>query len=157
MALTMLGVLKHWEVDQRLGTLIADNATNNDTCGQELFRRLSPTFTDQDIEHRRIRCYGHILNLVGRAFLYGEDSEAFEQESQALEAADLYDDELRLWRRKGPIGKLHNIVKWVRSSPQRSEYFQAIIREAADDGEEGFLLHEQTSFELQGQLTNLPA
>jgi hypothetical protein len=145
----MADMLKEWEVDQQLGTLVADNATNNDTCGQELFQRLQPSLSPRDITHRRIRCYGHILNLVGRAFLYGEDSEAFEQESQLLEAADLYDDELRLWRRKGPIGKLHNIVKWVRSSPQRSDYFKASIKEVSDDSSEGFLLHEQSSFELQ--------
>jgi len=148
-ALTMINVLEGWEINDRLGTLVSDNATNNDTCGQELFTRLYPTFTDQDITDRRIRCYGHILNLVGRAFLYGEDSESFEQESQALEAAALLDDELQLWRQKGPIGKLHNIVKWVRSSPQRSEYFQSVVHEAVDEDDRSFLLYEQSTYELQ--------
>lgn len=81
--------------------------------------------------------------------MYGEDSEAFEQESQTLESADLYDNKLCLWHKKDPIGKLHNIVEWIRSSPQYSEYFQATISEAMDSGEEGFLLHKQSSFEVQ--------
>ncbi|KAF6784888.1 transposase-like protein, partial [Colletotrichum sojae] len=38
--------------------------------------------------------------------------EAFEQESQVYESQPSSDDELRHWRRKGPIGKLHNIVRW---------------------------------------------
>jgi hypothetical protein len=93
-ALTMINVLEGWGIADRVGTLVSDNATNNDTCGRELFTRLYPTFIDQDITGRRIRSYGYILNLVGRAFLYGEDSESFEQESQALEAAALLDDGL---------------------------------------------------------------
>ncbi|KAL7917746.1 hypothetical protein ACQKWADRAFT_306056, partial [Trichoderma austrokoningii] len=57
-----------------------------------------------------------ILNLVGRAFLYGEDNEAFEEESQLLEVTGRFDDELKHWRKKGTIGKLRNIIKFTRSS-----------------------------------------
>lgn len=36
--------------------------------------------------------------------------------------------ELRQWRQKGPIGKLHNIVYWVNRSPLRCERFEALQR-----------------------------
>lgn len=68
-------------------------------------------FSREDAKDRRIRCYGHILNLVGRAFLYGEDFKLFKQEPQTLEALNRSDDYLRLWRRRGPVGKLHNLMK----------------------------------------------
>ncbi|KAK6860864.1 hypothetical protein PG995_004500 [Apiospora arundinis] len=139
-------------VVDRIGVVIADNASNNDTCLQEFFQILDPSIQGYEAEERRIRCYGHILNLVGRAFLYGEDSEAFEQESQAIEQFGHLDDILRFWRRKGPVGKLHNIVKWVRSSPQRSEYFQRCIEEDLD--ESSFTLHRESTHELELVLNN---
>ncbi|KAK7997663.1 hypothetical protein PG989_005703 [Apiospora arundinis] len=144
--------VQEWGVVDRIGVVIADNASNNDTCLQEFFQILDPSIQGYEAEERRIRCYGHILNLVGRAFLYGEDSEAFEQESQAIEQFGHLDDILRFWRRKGPVGKLHNIVKWVRSSPQRSEYFQRCIEEDLD--ESSFTLHRESTHELELVLNN---
>lgn len=76
-----------------------------------------------DVRARRMRYYGHVLNLVARAFLYSEDYEAFEAESQVLDLLSRQEEGLRHWRKKGPVGKLHNIVKYIISSPQRSELF----------------------------------
>ncbi|KAK8120433.1 hypothetical protein PG999_004553 [Apiospora kogelbergensis] len=56
------------------------------------------------------------------------------------------------WGSKGPVGKLHNIVKWVRSSPQRSEYFQRCIEEDLD--ESSFTLHRESTHELELVLNN---
>jgi hAT family C-terminal dimerisation region len=36
--------------------------------------------------------------------------------------------ERQLWRKKGAIGKLHNLVVWVRRSPQRRELFLSIAK-----------------------------
>ncbi|KAK3937491.1 hypothetical protein QBC46DRAFT_411112 [Diplogelasinospora grovesii] len=77
-ALTLAEIASDWEIIDRIGCLVSDNASNNDVCGEEFFRRILPGFLVEDASDRRIRCYGHILNLVGRAFLYGEDFESFE-------------------------------------------------------------------------------
>ncbi|KAI8412306.1 hypothetical protein FOFC_08936 [Fusarium oxysporum] len=37
-------------------------------------RRLDPSMRPVDIKARRMRCYGHTLNLVARAFLFGKDA-----------------------------------------------------------------------------------
>ena len=34
--------------------------------------------------------------------------------------------EIDIWRKKGPIGKLHNVVKFIRNTPQRREGFISI-------------------------------
>jgi hypothetical protein len=149
---TLADITRDWEIVDRVGCLVSDNASNNDACGEEFFRQILPGFSAEDATDRRIRCYGHILNLVGRAFLYGEDFESFEQESQGYEAMDRINENLRHWRKRGPVGKLHNIVKWVRSSPQRSEFFRATIKES-DDGS-GIFLSEQSTLELQLLLNN---
>ena len=151
-AQTLSEITRDWGIVDRVGCLVSDNASNNDVCGEEFFRQILPDFSAEDATDRRIRCYGHILNLVGRAFLYGEDFEAFEQESQVYEAVDRIDDNLRHWRKRGPVGKLHNLVKWVRASPQRSEFFRATIKELDDDS--GISLSEQSTFELQLLLNN---
>ena len=36
--------------------------------------------------------------------------------------------ELATWTKKGPIGKLHNIVYWINRSPQCCERFDALQR-----------------------------
>ncbi|KAK5989279.1 Putative AC9 transposase-like protein [Cladobotryum mycophilum] len=130
LALTLLEVINEWEISDRISTIISDNAFNNNTCLQHLFRQLYPTMIDSDITKRRMRCYGHILNLIGRAFLFGEDTDSFEQESQILELRGCDEDNLQHWRKKGPIGKLRNIIKYIRASPQRREKFRNCINES---------------------------
>ncbi|KAL9560708.1 hypothetical protein ACKAV7_015199 [Fusarium commune] len=104
-----------------------------------------------DIKARRMRCYGHVLNLVARAFLFGKDAESFELESDINGMRGFQEQDLRHWRSKGPIGKLHNIVKFIRSSPQRSEYFKRIAHEQED---EGYHLCEESTAELEVILNN---
>ncbi|KAJ3577745.1 hypothetical protein NPX13_g2821 [Xylaria arbuscula] len=152
LSLILVEIVRDWEIADQLGTLVSDNALSNNTCSCEFFYQIYPELLSDEIKDRRIRCYGHILNLVGRAFLYGEDFESFEQESQILEALDRHDDYLKLWRRRGPVGKLHNLVKWVRSSPQRSEYFNSTIKELDEDS--GVSLSEQSTSKLQLVLSN---
>uniref|UniRef100_A0A0D2YDN2 HAT C-terminal dimerisation domain-containing protein n=1 Tax=Fusarium oxysporum (strain Fo5176) TaxID=660025 RepID=A0A0D2YDN2_FUSOF len=113
---------------------------------------LDPSIRPADTKARRMRCYGHVLNLVARAFLFGKDAESFELESDINGMRGLQEQDLRHWRSKGPIGKLHNIVKFIRSSPQRSEYFKRIAHEQEDEG----ALRKQTDirayiFALEGE------
>ncbi|KAK3896412.1 ribonuclease H-like domain-containing protein [Staphylotrichum tortipilum] len=139
-ASTLAEIASDWEIVDRIGCLVSDNASNNDICGERLFRQIQPDLSVDDANDRRIRCYGHILNLVGRAFLYGEDFESFEQESQAYDAMNRIDDDLRHWRKRGPVGKLHNLVRW------------ATIKEGEDGS--GIFLSEQSTLELQLLLNN---
>ncbi|OAQ60812.1 transposase [Purpureocillium lilacinum] len=149
---TLRRVVEDWQIEDMIGTLVSDNATNNDTCADHFFRAIEPALTQGDRVERRMRCYGHILNLVGRAFLNGEDGETFEQESQRLLDADLIEDDLRHWRRRGPVGRLRNIIKFIRASPQRSERFQTLANEA--DDQDAWLIHQESSRELQLILSN---
>jgi hypothetical protein len=45
-----------------------------------------------------------------------------------LQAAKEELKELELWRKKGPIGKLHNIVTFIRHSDQRNQLFKEVQR-----------------------------
>jgi hypothetical protein len=92
------------------------------------------------------------LNLVARAFLYGEDFEAFEAESQVFGLLSRQEDDLRHWRKKGPVGKLHNVVRFIRSSPQRSELFKRVAHE--NDEAQDFQLAAESTAELEVMIDN---
>ena len=138
LAVTLLEVVDEWQIQDRIGCVVSDNATTNDCCLQHLYKTIDPEMRPADIRARRMRCYGHVLNLVARAFLYGEDFETFEAESQVYGLLSRQEEDLRHWRKKGPVGKLHNVVKFIRSSPQRSELFKKVAHE--NDQAQGFRL-----------------
>jgi hypothetical protein len=50
------------------------------------------------------------------------------------------------------VGKLHNVVKFIRSSPQRCELFKRISRE--NDGAQEYLLASESTAELEVVMNN---
>jgi hypothetical protein len=75
---------------------------------------------------RRGRCIGHTINLSAKALLFGRNTNAFEQQLSGAEA--LSDTEYARWRKKGPVGKLHNIAVDVRISHRLIYLFRDIQR-----------------------------
>lgn len=105
---------------EQLRYFVLDNAKSNNTCVDVLLQNIAPHLTK---EHRRLRCMGHIINLVAQALLFGVDHSVFEVDLQYAQTLGQEPKKLDLWRKKGPIGKLHNIVKFIRMTPQRREQF----------------------------------
>lgn len=146
-ACTMKSVIRDWGIESRLGVAVCDNASSNDTCLRSLYATLDASMTRADTEARRMRCFGHILNLVAQSFLYGEDAASFELRSEAYGMLEQVEEDLEHWRTKGPVGKLHNIVKFIRASPQRTEAFKAHAREQEESQE--YKLAEESTAELE--------
>ncbi|KAG6990846.1 hypothetical protein FOFC_02844 [Fusarium oxysporum] len=77
-------VLKRFGI-RRVGYHTGDNATSNNTCLEALSEKL---FNEREIifdpVRRRIRCFGHIINLSLQAFLLARSKEALQA---ALHAA----------------------------------------------------------------------
>jgi len=117
---TVSEIIASFGLQERIGYFTTDNASANK-------KTLNYLAQEHGFERdsRWVRCSGHIFNLVGQAALFGSDSEAFAQE---VEDVTLEEFELRQWRRKGPIGKLHNLVYWINGSPQRCERFESLQR-----------------------------
>ncbi|KZL87315.1 transposase-like protein [Colletotrichum incanum] len=154
LASTLEEVIDEWDIRSGVGVIVADNASSNDTCLRHLYNRLDPSMTESDKKARRLRCFGHILNLVSKAFLYGNDADSFERQSDAYRLLQQDKQDLRHWRKKGPVGKLHNIVKFIRSSPQRTQRFKKISQEEAGHHPEDFLLSKETPREVELILDN---
>jgi len=117
-AILIVDILIQYGIEEKLGYFMLDNATNNDLAVKAVNEELAERGFARDIEHEeaRLRCTGHILNLVVKALLFGKDSDALEMD---------YVD-LASWRKVGALGKLHNIVRFIRGSPQRRDRFLAV-------------------------------
>jgi len=103
----MVEVLEEWRFASKLGYFVMDNAENNDTMMDSLKRELARHWhIKYDPKTHRLRCQGHIINLAVQSFLFVTNSENIEEEGITL-------DDIELWRRKGPLGKLHNFVVFI--------------------------------------------
>jgi hypothetical protein len=109
-------ILSEFDIQEQVGYFVLDNASNNDTSIEALAEEF-----EFDVKERRLRCAGHIINLMARQILFGEDLDAFELEINV--AKDELED-LQLWRKKGPIGKLYNIVKYIKDLDQQRKRFE---------------------------------
>ena len=126
----LVGDLIQWfELEQILGVFIGDNAGNVDTAVKALVRR----FRLDSSKGRRARCCGHIINLAAKAFLLGNDCEAFIDEIDAAEHRAARDEQYLAvqqakWRSQGPVGKFHNIVAYIRATSQRRHEFKEAVQ-----------------------------
>jgi hypothetical protein len=111
---TVLPVIRTFEIENKLGAFQMDNATNNDSA----LKALAKSIPSVDVRESRLRCFGHIVNLVVKAILYGDSQ-------LQKELDDCGDREaFRVWREQGAIGKLHNIVTYIGGSDKRRKGFE---------------------------------
>jgi hypothetical protein len=86
-----------------------------------VLKHLFPRWSAKKRTSRRLRCFRHVINLAAKAFLYSKEADAFKKDIESFrEKSDLL-KELTLWRKRGPIGKLYNIVVFICRTPQRQE------------------------------------
>jgi hypothetical protein len=78
---------------------------------------------------QRLRCFGYVVNFVVKALLFGEGLNRFTKDLK--DASDFH--AFRIWRSKGAIGKLHNLVVYITRSNQRVQAFNRAHSDAADD------------------------
>lgn len=114
----IIEILESYEIpDEKIGYFILDNAPNNDTAMKTIGERFG--FCSME---RRGRCFGHVINLVVKAILFGKDIDAFEGRLGRGDISATTEHEL--WRKKGPVGKLHNLVVAI----HRSDVLTTLLR-----------------------------
>lgn len=62
---------------------------------------------------------GHVINLIAEAYLFGQDETSWDDDYKVAGPAD----RRKLWRRRGEVGKLHNLVAHVMASGKRTTLF----------------------------------
>ncbi|KAM3485828.1 hypothetical protein MY3957_009886, partial [Beauveria namnaoensis] len=113
-------VILQYGIGDKLGSFVMDNAGDNGKCLEALQR----SFRSIDPEADRIRCIGHVINLVVRALLFGEGVSAWEK--KLIEASE--EGRVTLRSLKGVIGKLHNLVCYINRTDARHEVLRAQMR-----------------------------
>jgi hypothetical protein len=99
---------------KNLGYFVLDNASNNDTTLVELSKKL-----DFVPEQQRLWCTSHVFNLIAEAYLFGQDAKSFDDDFKKAGPRE----RRKLWRDRGELGKLYNLVAHVMASGKRTELF----------------------------------
>src|SRR5579871_3713855 len=72
----------------------------------------------------RLRCLLHVTNLVAKAFLLGRKAEDIADELYQAQYHRDFKKMARVWHKFGALGRLHNLIRHIRLSPQRRQEFR---------------------------------
>ena len=120
-------VIKDWHLFDNIGYFVLDNASNNDIAIASISENFHSLGKNFSFISCHLCCFGHIINLIVKAFLWGKELNAFEKDLFTEEMQEMEIRNLIAWRKKGPMGKLHNICIWITRNPQRQDKFQEHI------------------------------
>lgn len=102
----VLDVLQQYGIKDKIGYVVGDNHSANDT----LCRALADSLTEFDPVERRLRCFCHMVNLAVQAFLYAENDQAVDYADALTAQSKLaVDDQVNALRRgKDSAGWINN-------------------------------------------------
>jgi len=104
----VLTLLQEYFLVEKVGYFTLDNASNNDTALACLSKKLQDMGIVFDARGSRLRCIGHVINLVVKAFLYGYEFVEDIQDQNSTTAGSS-----ESWRKRVPYGKLQNIITYI--------------------------------------------
>ena len=123
--------MKEYDIHTKFGYYVGDSATNNDKSLKYLDQFMRDEgYNGFNIDQRRLRCFAHEMQIAVKGLLFGPNVRELEEYPAT---AGVTEEEKReyakkKWRSFGAVGKLHNVVKYIRGSPQRREAY-SIVRD----------------------------
>ena len=72
-------VIGIYQIIPKLGFFTLDNASTNDTAVEAIITKIRPDLTSVS---RRLRCFGHVMNIVAKVLLYGKISDSEKDEAE---------------------------------------------------------------------------
>jgi hypothetical protein len=119
----VLEVLIQYNIIKNLGYFVIDNAPDNNIMMASLSLALQRDFRlNYNPIYYRIRCQGHIINLAVKSFLFVTDKETLDKDEETS-VYTVTMAQIKEWRKKGPLGKLHNFVVFLATSTQQLHHF----------------------------------
>lgn len=115
-------VLEELHIREKLLTITADNATNNEAMVSELHARLCHINPQFDGLNSFIRCFAHVVNLIVRDILK-------QLKSSDTSSAHMMCDGLNSGLDIGaetPLSRLRILAIWISRSPQRQQQWKEI-------------------------------
>jgi len=71
---------------------------------------------------KRLRCIGHIINLIAESYIFRQDTSTWEDNFKKAGPRE----RRKLWRQRGELRKLHNLVVHVVVSSKRTDLFKKL-------------------------------
>jgi hypothetical protein len=125
----VIDVLEDFNIERKLGFFVGDNDGKNNTLCETLTIWMEDKLGIN--KFHRLRCNGHIINLSAQAFLFPELVDTADEAGLNAfidgSVSSYTKQQIREWRKWGPLGKLHNIVVWTAGSSQREEAFKQLL------------------------------
>ncbi|GCB25878.1 putative AC transposase [Aspergillus awamori] len=132
MAEVLQKTLEELQIEEKLLTITADNASNNETLLSELYFNLAEKHSSQESTvsgQRRlrfqgvdsyIRCLAHVLKLIVSDILSGLKSG---DHKSAIEACDLLQENKKIGRHSA-LARLRIMALWILRAPQRRQQWK---------------------------------
>ena len=123
-AALVMHMLTEYQLFDKVGYFTLDNASSHDSALRIVGQKLQALGVDFDYKQRRLHCFGHIINLVVKAFLYGTDAnhqkvvDAEEEGSEPPVTLKELTTQLEEWRKHVAYGRLRNIITFICWTPQ---------------------------------------
>jgi hypothetical protein len=108
-------IIEEYQIAFKLGYCVLDNASNNDTALNSMSELMMETYgIPYDVSSYRLRCLGHIINLVVISLLFGNNSQRTVAYNNDVVPDDMYD---------GALYKLRAVIGHIRITPQRRHLY----------------------------------
>ena len=126
----ILPILHQYSIINKIRVWVIDNTDSNDTIIKVILKVINSRI--KDILPYQSRCLGHIINLTTKAFLFGNETDAFEaitklvDDTTPIDSITMREAQAAQYS-KGLISKLHNIVIFVQSSTLIREAFLRVV------------------------------
>src|SRR5439155_21117785 len=138
-------VMKEYDIHSRFGYFVGDNATNNNTsieCLDQLMQ--DDGYEGFEPVKRRLRCFAHEMQIAIKGLLFGPKVKELEEYPAMVGITEEEKREYakKKWRAFGAVGKLHNVVKYIRGSPQRREAYSIVRDELRKEAEKKFRVND---------------
>ncbi|KAJ6037739.1 hypothetical protein N7444_008484 [Penicillium canescens] len=125
-------MLVELRIEEKLLTITADNASNNETLVSELYFHLLEKYNSEDSKlpdkgrlrfqgiDSYIRCLAHVLNLIVRDILSRMKSG---DHKSAIEACDLLQGNKKIGRQSA-LARIRIMTLWILRTPQRRQQWK---------------------------------
>jgi len=117
-------VVKEYRIRKRVGFFTLDNASVNDVAVDRIVSSLYPDLSERQRKHRRLRCLNHITNLIAKAFILGVKADETVDELLLAEHHEDFGEIANVWQKHGTLGRLQNLIRHIRLTPQRRQAFK---------------------------------
>ena len=113
----ILKVFQEFKIRENIGFFILDNASSNNTCVDLVLYKLYLEMSAKQHLRRRLRYLGHVINLSAQVFLLGQQSQETLGQLELAYIQNNFDGIAKVWKKQGVLGRLHNIIRYIRMTP----------------------------------------